>query len=364
MFTDADIIYTLTRDSDTGSLVSGVSLIDPTKNANGKAVSDIEKKFKEPVRKLNSFIKEVDTDGRKVRERIKEHRENFPHDTEFESNMYRNLGTLSSNKLAAIKESIRVTEVIVKLEHAAAKLDIDGKVGGAIATSAMGGSDMKSLVAHQYMNGGAGGALNVGTAMLTGNQTGLAPEVFNGILNAEKVDETDVALNVVTNDVTFVQQGGQQDNQQVESSNVTQTPTNTGVADATPSVTPKGNIVSTSGDILPPGGLNIGEFKETDNMGVSYEHAANCLQMRNATVIEVIKLDKEAQQYWIELRDPDGNTIDKGRRKHIESLGNVDFTMADQGVAKDTFGVTYSLEYDNINNMPKEYIEQWEKYGR
>ncbi|MGL5316840.1 MAG: hypothetical protein ACRC92_26520 [Peptostreptococcaceae bacterium] len=360
MFTDADIIYTLTRDAETGSLVSGVSLIDPTKNHGGKGISEMEKKFKEPVRKLNAFIKEVDADGRKVRERIKEHRENFPHDTEFESNMYRNLGTLSSNKLSAIKESIRVTEVIVKLEHAAAKLDIDGKVGGAIATQAMGGSDMKSLVAHQYMNGGGGG-LSVGTAMLTGNQTGLAPEVFNGILNAEKADETVSALNVITNDVTFTSTN---DNPPVENHTHQPTSTPTNTSDATPSATPNGNIINNLGDILPPGGLNVNEFRDVDNMGVSYGHAADCLQMRNTTVVEVIKLDKEAQQYWIELRDADGNPMEKGRKKHIESLGAVDFSMADQGVAKDTFGVTYSVELSSIKNMPQEYREQWEKYGR
>lgn len=318
------------NDEDEFSLIPMATILPPTGMVGKKEQSEIEKRFREPMRKLKVLQKEISSDTNTMRKRIKEHRNLFPQDTEFEANMYRNISSMVGTGLSAIKEEANMTKIIVDLEQKERKLMLDNVSAGAMVAGNTGSA--KSVVAGMYMGNspvpGMGGGYQqptiLPTALIAGNGAGVSEEVLQAF-DASKSSTGEVIADV---------------------------PERREIVDAGLSIQPQQHKEDPV--------INI---DKTTAMGLNYDYSLDNLKHRNTVTEEVVKYDPLQEKYWVEQRGPDGQVIEDGRKRHIGAMGNLDITDIKDGVVRDGMNNIFKAEIASAENMPEYYKKQWEEFS-
>ncbi|MGL6132181.1 MAG: hypothetical protein ACRCZ9_11280 [Fusobacteriaceae bacterium] len=324
----------MVRDNDDDiSMIPMATILPPIGFTGGKKeVSEIEKRFREPMRKLKTLQKEISSDTSAMRRRIKEHRNLFPQDTEFESNMYRNISSMVGTSLSAIKEEANMTKIVVDLEQKERKLMLDNTTAG--MAIAGGGGSMKSMVAGMYMGGTSANSTPqqsmVPISLIAGNSSGVSESVIDSFTNSGPVE-------TVIEDI-------------VQKSEVVDSKLIKAAEEKKESV-----VVQQEEPTI--------EIDRVNAMGLDYNYALGNLKIKNKPTQEIVKYDATMDQYWVEQRDGDGRVIDDGRKRHIGSMGKLDLSDIKDGIVRDSMNNMFQVELASTENMPDFYKKQWQEFS-
>lgn len=256
----------------------------------------IERQYSPIERELTKLQKELDNELISMRRRIKE--KIMDNDTEFETQMYRNISSHVTTKLSILKEKKAIVDK--KLDF---KLKIDKLDNSEVLSNVEGKGDNSGLVGTTY-----------------------------GSPKTSFTDLTNIQNN--TPDPTILKK------ETVESIGIIEQKEEPIYED----------IVDTNYD-----------FKPDPLNGINYELAANNIMNKDKSIDVYCHLDEGSGKFWLSYTDPEtGEEIDGISKKRILTMGKLNVNKANMTVI-DAAGSSYKLLIDDELNMPDYYKEQWDE---
>ena len=288
-----------------------------------KETSDIEKRFKEPLKKLSKVEREINSLGNEMKHRMREVRKNEGTKLEFEKDMFQTRASLLDSKIKISDKQARIIKDMYNTEIKDKKLqqDTSGVSGGTNQP------DMRGNFAQYFSNKNKDGGMN---SSFLSNPERISRNTQQSALGSGSNQRQP------RNTPRHTQNDQQRNAESTNNKNTKRTQQQSS------------NSVDLEG------------LKE--KFGIDYSSSSANLQHRGEQLEEVVHIDEDNDVYWVEVYDDEGNELDNVRHKNIDHMGELKIDEK-EGIARDSIGENYPYKMDNIENMPDEYYEQWDEKG-
>lgn len=289
----------LYNDEEDDNYFDYVEVLNPNKDKKEK--SEIEKRFKKPMKEISKIQKQLDSTASEIKHRIRDVRKNHGNQFVFEKDMYNTLSNVLSSKITAADKKSSMIKSMIDLEIKEKKLQKN--MGNVNSNNPL---DMRGTYAEMFNNSDS----RLNTSLLS---------------NPEKSRPLKTKPPKTTKNNTNQKQPNKNKDNNKE---------------------------------------NVDYKNVKEKYGLDYKNSAGNLKYRNKEIKEELHIDVKNELYWLVKKDENGKEITEVQNKHIDSLGEELEIDPEENIAMDAFNNSYEYVEDSIKNMPEEYKKQWREKGK
>jgi len=290
-------------------------------------VSDIEKRFKEPLKDLKKVQKELNSISKEMKHRMREVRKNHGDELEYEKDMYKTRASVIDSKIKIADKKARITKDMLSMELKDKKFQKDASGIG----SGSNNPDMRGHYASYFASDKGG----MNTDVLSNpNKAGRGIKLPHDSKDSGYDPKREI----------------KDDRKDSEPQRNKPKPQNK----RQPKKMKRKDTSSLSDD-----DINSLEAQ----YGLNYQSSATNLKNKDKNLEEVIHVDPDKDVFWLEVVDEDGNRVENARKKHVDQMGEIEVDQ-DEDVVRDEFNNTYRYEIDSADHIPEIYAKQWREKGK